>query len=103
RRHAEEMRAVLPLYGALVDQLHPGFMHQSRTLQRVARTLAAQVAVGQPAQFAVDERRKLFERTLVTVAPIDEQTGYICLRIGHGEGGSAVIISQACCRNVAVM
>jgi len=38
----------------------------------VAGTFAAQMSVGQPPQLRVYHRRKLFERALVALIPIDE-------------------------------
>ena len=36
---------------------------------------AAHVAVGQPVQFSLHQRQELFESSLVSIAPVDKQTG----------------------------
>jgi hypothetical protein len=85
RGHSKKMGAILPLHAALIDQLHPRFMHECGALQGVSRTFAAQVAIGQPPQLGIHERRELFQRALVTLTPINEQTRHIRLCVGHGD------------------
>jgi uncharacterized protein YeaO (DUF488 family) len=54
-RRAKEMSAVLPPLAATAE-LKPGFMHQSRGLQGLARRQARQLSGRQKAQFVVQRR-----------------------------------------------
>ena len=73
RGDAEEMDAALPGGLALVDEAHVGFMDEGSGLQGVVATFAAEVALGQTAEFLVDERRELIERRLVALLPVNEE------------------------------
>src|SRR5438105_15338229 len=69
RRHANEMRAILPAHLSGVDQPHERFVDERRRLQRVAAALAGHVAPRETTQFGVDERHQPLEGGLVAVAP----------------------------------
>ena len=57
-------------------------MDERRRLDRVARPLPPDVARGQPAEFAVDERDELLQRGRVTASRLFDETG-------DGAGGRA--------------
>jgi hypothetical protein len=50
-------------------------MHECRGLQRVVRTLAAQIALGQSAQFRVDDGYQLVQHFRMAVAPVQKHLG----------------------------
>jgi hypothetical protein len=75
RRHAEEVRAVLPPDMLLVNETQVRFVYQGGTLQGVVRPFAPQIPRGQPAQFSVNERCQPVERLLIAIAPADQQFG----------------------------
>jgi hypothetical protein len=56
-----------------IDQTDIGFMDQGRGLKRVARSLVAQIAAGQPAQFCVYERHRLVDRRLIPLTASPKQ------------------------------
>src|SRR5262245_42309327 len=58
RAERQSVGPILPVDGAVVLQPHPGFVHKSRRLKRVVPALPSQIAVGHPAQLAVDEREQ---------------------------------------------
>jgi hypothetical protein len=88
RGDAEEVRAVLPLDTALVDQAQIGFMHQGGRLQGVVGPLAPQIPRGKAAEFIVDNGRELLERLLLALAPIRQQLGDVGRHAGGtGRGG----------------
>src|SRR5258708_1463804 len=76
RRHAEEMRAVLPSRIGLIDKPHVSFVDNRGWLQRVPLVFFAQVAGGKLAKFAVHQRRQVIERPLVSVRPFSQQYCY---------------------------
>ncbi len=63
------MGAILPLHAFVVHQAHVGFVDQGGRLQCVAWALALHIAVGQAAEFVVNDRRQAIERALVSIAP----------------------------------
>jgi hypothetical protein len=73
RRDTKEVRAILPIDLALVDEPEVRLMNQGRRLQRVVRTLAPKLACGHPAKLRVDEWQQLTERSPVATTPIAEQ------------------------------
>jgi hypothetical protein len=79
----EEVGAALPPRLFLVHQPEVGFMDERRGLQRMARTLAAHVTLGHPAQLPIDERHEFVERDLVPVAPVNEPSGHVLCRERH--------------------
>jgi hypothetical protein len=72
-RDSEEMRPILPLDAALIDELKIGIVRQSRGLKRVTWSLPAQVMVGDPAQLSVDFAKQLLSGVLIPLTPGDEQ------------------------------
>jgi len=69
RRHAKEMRAVLPGNSLLTDQPEVRLVDQCCRLQRVVPTLVAKVAGRPPSQLSIDERQQIVPRLEVTPAP----------------------------------
>ena len=74
---AEEVRAALPGDVLLLDEAEVGFVDEGGGLDGVAGALAAHVVAREPPQLVVDQRHQAFERRLVTVAPVDEQSGQL--------------------------
>jgi hypothetical protein len=72
-RDAEEVRAVLPLHLALVDELEVRLVDEGGGLEGVVGALAPQVARGELMQFAVDEREQVLQRVAVAAAPFQEE------------------------------
>jgi hypothetical protein len=70
-RDRKEVGSVMPLHMLLLDEPEVCFIYQSSRLQRVANTLSAHVAMGQPAQFLIDERQQAVECRLISSAPVD--------------------------------
>ena len=71
--HADEVRAVLRVERALVGESQVSFVHQGRGLEGVARAFPFQVAVGDGAEFLVDERNEGLKGLLIASAPFHEQ------------------------------
>jgi hypothetical protein len=70
---------------ALADQSQVGLVDQGRRLQRVAGTLASEIAAGDLVEFGVDEREQLVERSLIPMCPlVKEQRHVPSGRLGHG-------------------
>ena len=67
------MGAVLPLHPLVINQAHIRFIDEGGRLQAVIATLTSHVAVRQPAELRVDDRRQLAEGELVAVAPRAEK------------------------------
>ena len=85
------MRAVLPV-DVGVGQPQIRFVDEQRRLQRVPGRLAAQLAAGKPAQFAVDERNQAVVGGLVAASPLVEQVhdfGGVFHLAGRTAGGTS--------------
>ena len=72
-RQPEEMRAILPIHLLVFEQTDKRFVDKRRRLQRMACVFAAHVAMRQPVQFGVDQRRQAFECRRITSAPSLQQ------------------------------
>jgi hypothetical protein len=68
-RNRKEMRATLPLHTPLIDQLQVRLVDERGGRQRVVGPLSAEVATGQPAQFAVHSLDQTAAGRDFTVAP----------------------------------
>ena len=66
----KEVRAILPSYGALIDQLEESLMDERGRLKGMVGPFAAQVARCQPSQFGVDLRNQLIQRVLAPIGPL---------------------------------
>lgn len=56
-------------------------MDQGRALQRVIAALAAKMAVSQPAQLTIDQRRELVDGGLIARSPLPQQCGDVGRRL----------------------
>src|SRR5438477_12702062 len=83
RGRRDKVGPALPDRLDVVDQAQVGFVENGGRLQRVAGPLPAHVMVGEPVQFRVHQWEQLFQRSLVSVAPLAEQLGD-CLLRGSG-------------------
>ena len=89
RRDTKEMRAILPIDQALVDESDVGLMDQGRRLQGVVGALAPKLARGHPAELRVDEWQQLGERSPVATTPIAEESRDVMRR--HHEAPSTSV------------
>jgi hypothetical protein len=80
------MVSALPTRGLLIHKPKVCFMDKSRGLQGMASSLAAQMAGGKLAEFAIDERRKLVEGLLVAPSPCSQE---FCDFAGRRHAGSS--------------
>ena len=81
----EEVRPVLPrLAWMLLREAHVGLVHQRRRLQRVVRTLAAQMPRRDAAQLRVDQLHEAGEGGGVSAGPVPQQPrDLVASRIRH--------------------
>ena len=87
-----EVRAVLPALRAILHQPQVGLVDERRRLERLARTLAAQIRRRQPAQLLVDDRQQRVDRlpivrhhatrSMVTLFITTGVTGRSCRPVG---------------------
>ena len=75
RGDAEEVSAVLPRRGALIDEPQIGFVDETGSLQGVIRAFSLQVLAGELAQFFVNERHQAGGCFGIALAPIDQHLG----------------------------
>jgi hypothetical protein len=80
RRDTKEMRPILPIDVALVDQSKVHLMNEGRRLQGMVRPLLPQLARGHAAQLRIDERQQPVEGRPVAAAPVAEQSGDVASR-----------------------
>ena len=66
---SKKMGTVLPLGQVLLSQSHVRFVNQCGALKSVVGTFPLKIAVGDPVEFAVDERHQRVERGLISVTP----------------------------------
>jgi hypothetical protein len=85
RGDAVELRAILPVDAALVDESQIHLVHERRRLQRVIATLAAQVRCRAPVQCVVDEGHQPIARLLVAGSPGPQQRRDIRCRPLQGD------------------
>src|SRR6267142_1487927 len=76
------MGAVLPLHPLVIHQTHIRLIDQGSRLEAVVAALTSHVAVRQPAELRIDDRRQLVEGELVSVAPGTEELADIVDRHG---------------------
>src|SRR5262245_21710357 len=73
RRDRADVRAILPAFGAIFQELQVGLVHERRRLKRLPRTLSLEIVRRQPPQFAVDEGHQRLERGNVPACrPLEE-------------------------------
>ena len=73
RGYCEEMGAILPLHPLVIHQADIGLIDQRGRLKVVVAALASHVAVRQPAELRIDDRRQLAKGELVAVTPGTEK------------------------------
>ena len=73
RRDTKEMRSILPVDLALVDEPEVHLMNKGRRLQGVVGPLLPKLARGHAAELRIDEWQQLVERRPVAATPIAEQ------------------------------
>ena len=69
-RDAEEVRPILPVHLALVDEPDVDLVNERRRLKGVVSPLAAKLARGRAAKLCVNEREQLIERSPIAATPI---------------------------------
>ena len=90
RGDREKVDAVGELRPALAGELEKGLVDERGRLQGVPGPLAAQLAVGDPLELRVEERKELFERRAVACRPGVEQPGDFARIRRRGCQGSRV-------------
>jgi hypothetical protein len=73
RGNTKEMRSILPIALALVDEPDVRLMNQSRRLQGVVGTLAAKLTRGNAPELRIDEWQQLTKSSPVAPTPVAEQ------------------------------
>ena len=85
RGDPEEVPPVLPVDAGEVHQLDVGLVYQAGRPQRMARALALQVVVGDPAQVRVDRGVQPVGRGRVAFAELEQEVGDL-VRLAHRVG-----------------
>ena len=80
RGYCEEMGPILPLHPLVIHEADVGLVDQRACLKVVVGALASHVAVRQPSELRIDDRRQLVEGELVSVAPGTEQLADVVYR-----------------------
>src|SRR6266516_8146411 len=80
RSRRDKVGPALPDRLRVIDQPQVGFVKNGGGLQGVAGALPAHVMVGEPVQFGLYQREQLFQRSLVSAAPVAEQLGDLLSR-----------------------
>jgi hypothetical protein len=83
RCDTEEMRSILPIDLALVDEPDIYLMNKGRRLQGVAGPFVPKLARGNAAKLRIDEWQQLIERRPVAATPIAEERRDVTRR-DHG-------------------
>jgi hypothetical protein len=73
RRDTKEMRSILPIDLALVDEPHVRLMNKGRRLQGVVGPFVPKLARGNAAELCIDEWQQLIEGSPVASTPVAEQ------------------------------
>ena len=73
RRYRQEVRAIVGIKGALIDQPQIGLVDQRGALQCVFRTLALQMMASDFAEFSIYEGNQSLEGSLIASLPQHEQ------------------------------
>ena len=71
-RDAEEVRSILPVDMALVDEPEVDLVNERRRLQGVVRPLASKLPRGRAPKLCIHERQQLIERSPIAATPIAE-------------------------------
>ncbi len=77
RSNTEEMRPALPAWVFLINQAHIRLVDDRRGLQSVALAFPPQAACGKLVELLVHQRGKVFERLVVPLPPLGQQSCHI--------------------------
>src|SRR5688572_22175997 len=77
RRYAEEVRAILPIHLALIDESHVRLVNERGRLQAVVAPLPVHLTCGNAPQLAIHNRQQTIERGAIAVPPLSKQGGDI--------------------------
>ncbi len=80
RSHSEEMRAILPVRRFLPDHAQVRFMNQSCTLKALPGGFTTKMTSRQAPQLVIHERDQLFQGSVISVSPPDQQFTYVWMR-----------------------
>jgi hypothetical protein len=73
RRDTKEMRSILPIHLALIDEPDEHLVHKGSRLQGVVSPLAPKLAGRNASELRIDEWQQLVKRSPVAATPIAEQ------------------------------
>jgi hypothetical protein len=79
-RHAEKMRAIVPVDVPLIDETQIHLMDERSRLQGMTGPFAAKLTRGDAAQLGVDERKQLMECFGIAATPVAEKRGDVPTR-----------------------
>ena len=68
------MRAIVPLDRFSIDQTKKRLVDECRRLEAMARALTRHAALRDPMELVMDERDQSLERTMVALAPLEQQS-----------------------------
>ena len=68
---------------SLIDQANKGLVNKSRCLECVAKSLPVHVVMGETMKFFVNERYQLVTGSFISVAPGNQQLGYVMRQVSH--------------------
>ena len=71
--HSKEVRAILPLDPADINQAEIGLVHECRGLEHVTGALTCHVALGNPPELVVHERQQFLHRLFASTPPLEEE------------------------------
>ena len=80
--HREEVRAILPLDAADINQLEVDLVDERGGLEHVIRALAGHVPPGDALEFAVHKREQFLDGPVVARSPFDQQGGHVARATG---------------------
>jgi hypothetical protein len=76
------MRAVLPVQFGLIRKPQVGLVHERRWLKGVLAILPSESTPSQTTQFIVDNWNQAFECGLISISPIEKETGDVAWIFG---------------------
>ena len=75
------MHSIVPLDRLPVDETDRGFVDERRCLQAVPHALSRHAALRDPVELLMDERNQSLESSLVALAPLQQQSGDLRIRL----------------------
>lgn len=79
--HCEKVSAILPLRQILFDHSDISFVYQGRALECVSGPFVAEIVLGDPPEFVVNERNKRVQGGAISAPPTSQQLGNLSGRI----------------------